>query len=90
MNKTQLLEIVAEKAAVSKRQAKITLEVILEEITQSLKNSDNVRLMGFGTFKIRQRGERICRNPKTGKVIYISSVKVPIFISSKSLKDSVK
>ncbi|VFP84130.1 DNA-binding protein HU-alpha [Candidatus Erwinia haradaeae] len=90
MNKAQLLEIIAEKAGLSQRQAKVALETILTEITQSLKNGNNVQLVGFGTFKIHQRAERMGRNPKTGKEIYISSVKVPVFVSGKSLKEAVK
>ncbi|VFP82983.1 HU family DNA-binding protein [Candidatus Erwinia haradaeae] len=90
MNKAQLLEIISEKADLSQRQAKVILETILIEITQALKNGDSVQLVGFGTFKIHKRAERMGRNPKTGKKIHIASVRVPVFVSGKSLKTAVK
>ena len=78
MNKTQLIDVIAEKAELSKTQAKAALESTLAAITESLKEGDAVQLVGFGTFKV------------TGKEIKIAAANVPAFVSGKALKDAVK
>ena len=90
MNKTQLVDAIAEKADLSKAQAKAALEQILESITDSLKDGDPVQLIGFGTFKISHRAERTGRNPQTGQEIKIAAANVPSFVAGKALKDAVK
>ena len=98
MNKTQLIDVIAEKAELSKTQAKAALESTLAAITESLKEGDAVQLVGFGTFKVNHRAERTGRNPQTGKEITIAAAKevkvaaanVPAFVSGKALKDAVK
>ncbi len=90
MNKTQLIDAIAEKADLSKAQAKVALEATLSAITESLKEGDPVQLVGFGTFKINHRAERLGRNPQTGKEIKIAAANVPAFVSGKALKDAVK
>jgi DNA-binding protein HU-alpha len=77
MNKTQLIDVIADKADLSKAQAK-------------LKEGDAVQLVGFGTFKVNHRSERTGRNPQTGKEIKIAAANVPAFVSGKALKDAVK
>ncbi|MDU5859244.1 MAG: nucleoid-associated protein HU-alpha [Escherichia coli] len=89
MNKTQLIDVIAEKAELSKTQAKAALESTLAAITESLKG-DAVQLVGFGTFKVNHRAERTGRNPQTGKEIKIAAANVPAFVSGKALKDAVK
>ncbi|MXP56521.1 HU family DNA-binding protein [Pantoea sp. Mhis] len=89
MNKTQLINVIAEKVDLSKIQAKAALDCILTAITESLKNGNSVQLIGFGTFKVNFRSERPGRNPQTGKVIRIASANVPTFISGKTLKDAL-
>ncbi|AKZ65661.1 nucleoid-associated protein HU-alpha [Candidatus Palibaumannia cicadellinicola] len=89
MNKTKLIDVIAEKANLSKAQAKLALESTLAAITESLKDGYAVQLVGFGTFKIHHRSERIGRNPQTGKEIKIAAVNVPAFISGKILKAAV-
>ncbi|CUX96979.1 nucleoid-associated protein HU-alpha [Candidatus Hoaglandella endobia] len=89
MNKTQLIDIIADKADISKIQAKSALESTLAAITESLKEHNPVQLIGFGTFKINYRSERTGRNPQTGQEIKISAAKVPVFISSKALKKAL-
>lgn len=86
MNKTQLIDVIADKAELSKTQAKAALESTLAAITESL----NVQLVGFGTFKVNHRAERTGRNPQTGKEIKIAAANVPAFVSGKALKDAVK
>lgn len=90
MNKTQLIDVIAEKAALSKAQAKTALESTLAAITESLQAGDSVQLVGFGTFKVNSRAARTGRNPQTGKEIKIAATKVPSFASGKALKDAVK
>ncbi|MEW6999952.1 DNA-binding protein HU-alpha [Serratia ureilytica] len=89
MNKTQLIDVIADKADLSKAQAKLALESTAA-ITESLKEGDAVQLVGFGTFKVNHRSERTGRNPQTGKEIKIAAANVPAFVSGKALKDAVK
>lgn len=81
---------IADKAELSKTQAKAALESTLAAITESLKEGDAVQLVGFGTFKVNHRAERTGRNPQTGKEIKIAAANVPAFVSGKALKDAVK
>ena len=90
MNKTQLIDVIAEKAELSKTQAKAASGVHLAAITESLKEGDAVQLVGFGTSKVNHRAERTGRNPQTGKEIKIAAANVPAFVSGKALKDAVK
>lgn len=90
MNKTQLVDLIAEKADLSKAQAKTALEATLAAVTESLKEGDPVQLVGFGTFKVNHRKARTGRNPQTGKEIKIEAANVPAFVAGKALKDSVK
>ncbi|MCD3162179.1 nucleoid-associated protein HU-alpha [Salmonella enterica] len=87
MNKTQLIDVIADKAELSKTQAKAALESTLAAITESLKEGDAVQLVGFGTFKVNHRAERTAQ---TGKEIKIAAANVPAFVSGKALKDAVK
>jgi DNA-binding protein HU-alpha len=89
MNKTELVDAIAAKADMSKAQAKVALEQILETITQSLKEGDPVQLVGFGTFKVNHRASRAGRNPQTGQEITIAASNVPTFVAGKALKDAV-
>ncbi|CAM4049838.1 MULTISPECIES: HU family DNA-binding protein [Vibrio] len=89
MNKTQLIDAIAEKADLSKAQAKAALEATLEGVTGALKEGDQVQLIGFGTFKVSHRNARTGRNPKTGEEIQIAAANVPAFTAGKALKDSV-
>nr|WP_086938917.1 nucleoid-associated protein HU-alpha [Thaumasiovibrio occultus] len=90
MNKTQLIDLIAEKADLSKAQAKAALEATLNGVTESLKDGDPVQLIGFGTFKVSHRAARTGRNPQTGKEIQIAAANVPAFVAGKALKDAVK
>lgn len=90
MNKTELIDAIAAKAGLTKKDAKAALEATLESITESLKAGDPVQLIGFGTFKVNERKARTGRNPKTLETIQIPASKVPAFVSGKALKDAVK
>lgn len=89
MNKTQLIDVIADKAELNKAQAKRALDSTLEAITESLKEGDAVQLVGFGTFKVNHRSARTGRNPQTGEEITIKAAKVPAFVSGKALKEAV-
>ena len=86
MNKTELIDAIAAKAELSKKDAKAALEATSE----SLKAGDAVQLIGFGTFKVNERSARTGRNPRTGEEIKIAAAKVPAFVAGKALKDLVK
>ncbi|MDD9339079.1 MAG: HU family DNA-binding protein [Providencia heimbachae] len=90
MNKTELVEAIAESADLSKVQAKAALEATLNAITETLKKGEQVQLVGFGTFKVNQRAERTGRNPQTKAEILIPATTVPAFTAGKSLKEAVK
>ena len=89
MNKGQLVEVVA-KALGSKSAAEKAINSTLKAITDALKKSDKVTLVGFGTFAVAKRAARIGRNPQTGKEIKIKAKKVPKFTAGKALKDIIR
>jgi len=90
MQKDELIQAIVKKTGLSKRQASESLIVLLDEITKSLSQGEEVVLTGFGKFKVSQRKEREGRNPKTGETIKIAARKVPVFKAGKVLKDAVK
>ncbi len=96
MNKNELIEAVAEKTGSSKAQAGRTVSALTETITEVLQKGDSISLPGFGTFEVRERGERNGRNPKTGEQLKktgeqlkISASKVPAFKPGATLKGAV-
>lgn len=89
MNKTDLIDIVADAADISKAAALRALDATLDGITHALGKGDMVTLIGFGTFTVRERAARSGRNPRTGQTIEIKASKVPGFKAGKSLKDAV-
>ncbi len=89
MNKTELIDKIAESADISKASATRALEAALDSITESLKQSDPVVLVGFGTFAVKERAARTGRNPQTGAPIEIKAAKVPSFKPGKGLKDAL-
>ena len=90
MNKSELIDAIAAKANLSKKDAKAALEATLEAVSESLKAGDAVQLIGFGTFKVNERAARTGRNPRTGEEIQIAEAKIPAFVAGKALKDLVK
>lgn len=89
MNKSELVQAVAERADISQAEAARAIDAVLESVTGALKDGDPVTLIGFGTFSVRERNERTGRNPRTGEEIKIPKAKVPVFKPGKSLKDAV-
>lgn len=89
MNKTELINAVAEQAALSKKDSEAAVNVALEVITAALKDGDKVQLVGFGSFEVKKREARVGRNPRTKEAIDIPASKVPVFKPGKALKDVV-
>ena len=89
MKVNELVKYIAENANVTQIESKATLEAMLKGITESLSKNDNVTLVGFGTFQVKDRAAREGRNPKTGETIQIKASKVPGFKAGKGLKDAV-
>ncbi len=90
MTKVELINAIAEKAEISKKDADAALKATIEAITAALKKGDKVQLVGFGTFEVRARGARTGRNPRTKETIKIAASKAPAFKAGKALKDAVK
>lgn len=88
VNKTQLVEKIAEQSDLSKASAGRALDAFIETVTETLKADEQVALVGFGSFSVRTRAARTGRNPKTGEEIQISEAKVPAFKAGKALKDA--
>ena len=89
MNKTELIDAVADEAEVSKAEAGRAVDAVISSITKAIKKGDSVTLVGFGTFQVRKRAARTGRNPKTGDTIKIKASKNPAFKAGKALKDAV-
>lgn len=89
MNKSELIDVIAQSAELPKAQASRVLETLVDTITQTLSKGDQVTVAGFGTFSVRSRAARTGRNPQTGAPISIKASKVPSFKAGKALKDAV-
>ncbi len=89
MNKSELIDAIAEKGGLSKSDAGKALDATIASVTEALKKGDTVTLVGFGTFSVKERAARTGRNPKTGEELQIKATKVPSFKAGKGLKDSV-
>ncbi len=89
MNKTEFIKAVADKAALSKKDAEAAVNAAIEVITAELKAGEKVQIVGFGTFEVKAREARTGRNPQTGETIEIAASKHPAFAAGKSLKDAV-
>lgn len=90
MNKDQLLDVMAEKAGITKKAAGDALEAMMGAVTSTLKAGGAVALTGFGTFQAMERKARQGINPKTGEKLQIPAMRVPKFKPGKGLKDAVK
>jgi len=89
MNKSDLIEAVANEANLSKADASRAVDAVVDSITKALKRGDKVTLVGFGVFSVRKRAARQGRNPKTGAPLQIAAGKTPGFKAGKALKDAV-
>ncbi|KRM08258.1 MAG: HU family DNA-binding protein [Liquorilactobacillus ghanensis] len=89
-NKAQLIDTVATKTGLTKKDATSAVDAVLDTIQDLLKQGEKVQLIGFGNFEVRERAARKGRNPQTGKEIQIPASKVPAFKPGKALKEAVK
>ena len=89
MNKQELINAVAEKAGLSKKDAEKAVAATIDAVTDALVAGDKVQLVGFGAFEVKCRNARVGRNPKTKETIQIPASKIPAFKAGKALKDKV-
>lgn len=89
VNKSELIDAIATGADISKASATRALDAMLGAVTDSLKQGEQVSLVGFGTFSVKERAARAGRNPQTGETIQIKAAKIPGFKAGKALKDAV-
>lgn len=89
MNKTELVEIVAKEAELSKAAAGNALDAVIAAVTKAVSKGDTVTLVGFGTFKSSKRTARVGRNPQTGKELKIAATTVPRFTAGAGFKAAV-
>jgi integration host factor subunit beta len=89
MTKAELVEKVADKIQLTKKQTEAVVNILLNCITEALSAGDKVELRGFGSFRIRKRNPREGRNPKTGDTVQIPAKRVPFFKAGKELREMV-
>ena len=89
MNRVELVAKIAENSGLTKVDADKALDCTLKAIEGALKSGDDIRLIGFGNFEVKTRGERTGRNPKTGEKITIAATKAVVFKAGKALKEAV-
>jgi DNA-binding protein HU-beta len=89
MNKTELIDHIAEQADISRAAAGRALDALIDGVKETLKKGGSVTLVGFGTFALGTRTARTGRNPRTGAAIKIEAAKVPKFRAGKALKDAL-
>ena len=90
MNKSDLVNKVAEIADLSKKDAAKAVDAVFEAISQALQSGEKVQIVGFGNFEVRERSARKGRNPQTGEEIEIAASKVPAFKPGKVLKEGIR
>jgi DNA-binding protein HU-beta len=89
MNKAELINAVAAKNDLDKKNAEKAVNGVISAISEALAAGEKIQLIGFGTFEVRARGEKKARNPRTGEVITAPATKVPAFKAGKALKEAV-
>src|SRR5437016_12207126 len=89
MTKADLVDDVANAAELTKKDAERLVEIVFESIIESLNQGEKIELRGFGSFRVRERGARRGRNPKTGQPVSIPAKRVPYFKAGKELKELI-
>jgi len=89
MNKADLINTIASKSGLNKKNSEAVINAFVESVEESLMNGEKVTLVDFGTFQVKERGARKSRNPQTKKEIEIPEKRAPIFKAGKGLKDLV-
>jgi len=89
MTKAELVEEVAKESGLTKKDAEVMVQTVLDSITNAIQRGEGVELRGFGSFRIRSRSPRQGRNPKTGSNVSVAAKKVPHFKPGRELRDLV-
>ena len=89
MNKSNLVDVVSAKTGMKKKDAEAAVNAMFKAIETELATGGKVQIAGFGSFKVKERAERVGRNPKTKETITIPASKAPAFVAGKDLKDAV-
>ena len=89
MTKADLVKAVSEKANCPKKDAEMAINTVIDCITDAVAQGEKVQIVGFGTFEVRERGEKKCKNPRTGEEMITPAKKAPVFKAGKALKDAV-
>ena len=89
MNKTQLIEVVARESGLKKKDAECAVNAVLNAVENALAEGEKVQIAGFGTFEVKERAERVGRNPATREEIVIPASKHPAFSAGKALKEKI-
>jgi len=89
MNKSDLINSIASKSGLNKKNSETALNAFISSVEDTLKAGEKVTLVGFGTFEVRERAARKGRNPQTKQEITIPASKAPVFKAGKGLKDNV-
>ncbi len=89
MNKAELVAAIADKTELAKKDVEAALKAFTEVVAEELKKGEKIQLVGFGTFEVSERAERVGRNPQTGAEMKIPASKAPKFKAGKALKDMV-
>ena len=87
MNKAELVSAMAEKTALSKKDAEAALKAFTDIVAEELKKGEKIQLVGFGTFEVAERAERTGRNPQSGKEMVIPASKAPKFKAGRAIED---
>ena len=89
MTKADLVKAGSEKANCPKKDAEMAINTVIDCITDAVAQGEKVQIVGFGTFEVRERGEKKCKNPRTGEEMITPAKKAPVFKAGKALKDAV-
>ncbi len=89
MKKADLIQTVAEKLDMKKKDADLVVNAVLDSIQEALVAGDKVTLTGFGVFEVRERSAKQCKNPRTGEMTDVAACKAPAFKAGKNLKEAV-
>jgi DNA-binding protein HU-beta len=87
MSKKDLIDAVASATELSKEKASVAVDAMIDHIEKTMKNGEEVRIPGFGTFKVANRAARKARNPQTGVEMMLKASRVPKFTASKNLRE---
>lgn len=86
MTKSELIEMVAQRKGITRKEAETAVNTVLQEIGDAMRRSERVELRGFGSFTVKERPSREGRNPKTGTAVHVDEKRVPFFKAGKELR----